>query len=156
MKRALDETRGLFTFTLIYAGEKIRVAFKRDENIGILKERVAVAVREKGHVEIPISRMKLLHKSAILQPDSSPVYWIAGIGPDCEIILVENNPTVNIYRSVAQIPETSACNITESFLQQAFNNRAMEDAGESMSQTVEEFDEDPEKEEIAKRINLMR
>ena len=69
---------------------------------------------------------------------------------------MENNPTVNIYRSVAQIPESSACNITESFLQQAFNNRAMEDAGESMSQTVEEFDEDPEKEEIAKRMKLMR
>jgi len=93
MKRALDEARGLFTngrnriiilifellflfmerFTLIYAGEKIRVAFKRDENIGILKERVAVAVREKGHVEIPISRMRLLHKSAILQPDSRKI-----------------------------------------------------------------------------------
>ncbi|CBY42856.1 unnamed protein product [Oikopleura dioica] len=32
----------------------------------------------------------------------------------------------------------------------------MEDAGERMSQKVEEFDEDPEKEEIAKRMKLMR
>ncbi|CAG5109757.1 Oidioi.mRNA.OKI2018_I69.chr2.g4251.t1.cds [Oikopleura dioica] len=53
-------------------------------------------------------KLKAMYSIKFLMISKSPVYWIAGNGPECEIILVENNPTVNIYRSVAQIPESSA------------------------------------------------
>lgn len=69
---------------------------------------------------------------------------------------MENNPTVNIYRSVAQIPESSAISLPESFLQQDFRNRAMEEIEESTSERIENFEEDSEKSEIAKRMKLIR
>ena len=53
--------------------------------------------------EIPLDRQRLLFNNQILQPDNSPIYWIAGIGPDCQIHLVENNPRENNYRSIAQV-----------------------------------------------------
>lgn len=54
---------------------------------------------------IPLERQRLLFNNQILQPDNSPIYWIAGIGADCQIHLVENNPTENNYRSIAQVEE---------------------------------------------------
>ena len=72
--------------------------------------------------------------------------------PDCEIILVENNPTVNIYRSVAQIPESSAIYLPESFLQQGFQNRAMEEVEESR---IGDGEENSENIEVAKRMKLI-
>ena len=66
---------------------------------------------------------------------------------------MENNPTVNIYRSVAQIPESSAINLPESFLQPGFQNRAMEEVEESR---IGEGEENSENTEIAKRMKLIR
>ena len=55
-----------------------------------------------------MERQRLLFNNQILQPDNSPIYWIAGIGSDCQIHLVENNPMENNYRSIAQVDENQA------------------------------------------------
>ena len=62
-------------------------------------------LKDKGLKVIPLERQRLLFNNQILQPDNSPIYWIAGIGRDCQIHLVENNPSENNYRSIAQVDE---------------------------------------------------
>ena len=85
--------------------------------------------------------------------------------PECEIILVENNPTVNIYRSVAQIPESSArsqegfslpsASYLEQFYQRAVERRRMNGMeGESGDEEVPVRGE--EDLEVAKRMKLLR
>ena len=36
---------------------------------------------------IPFDRQRLLFNNQILQPDNSPIYWIAGVGANCKIHL---------------------------------------------------------------------
>ena len=42
---------------------------------------------ENGCATIPKERQRLLFNNQILQPDNSPIYWIAGVGADCKIHL---------------------------------------------------------------------
>ena len=58
---------------------------------------------ENGCATIPKERQRLLFNNQILQPDNSPIYWIAGVGADCKIHLVDNNPNENTYKSVVQM-----------------------------------------------------
>jgi len=93
-----------FEFQLLTPENRIIVVkFHREETIGILKRRIAALLIEHGHRPIPLDRQRLLFNNQILQPDSSPVYWIAGVGSQCQIHLVENNPNENNYRSIAQL-----------------------------------------------------
>ena len=69
----------------------------------LFQRRILAILRKNNCREIALERQRLLFNNQILQPDNSPIYWIAGIGPDCRIHLVENNPMENNYRSIAQI-----------------------------------------------------
>jgi hypothetical protein len=73
---------------------------KKHKNI---QRRIVGLLGEFGCRCIPFNRQRLLFNNQILQPDTSPVYWIAGVGSHCQIHLVENNPNENNYRSIAQI-----------------------------------------------------
>ena len=92
--------------------------------------RILELLQNTGLKEVPVDRQRLLFNNQILQPDNSPIYWIAGIvriskkkeffltklketkiknpktGSDCKIHLVENNPLENNYRSIAQIDDS--------------------------------------------------
>ena len=42
--------------------------------------RILELLRKLGLKEVPVDRQRLLFNNQILQPDNSPIYWIAGIG----------------------------------------------------------------------------
>lgn len=93
-----------FKFKLVTPEKRMfTVGFHRDETIGILKARIQKKLLENGCSTIPKERQRLLFNNQILQPDNSPIYWIAGVGADCKIHLVDNNPNENTYKSVVQM-----------------------------------------------------
>lgn len=79
----------------------ISITFQRDETIGMLKERLPDILQQNGCNPVPKSRQRLLFNSQILQPDAATLYWIAGIGPNCKIHLVDNDPNENNYRQLS-------------------------------------------------------
>lgn len=98
------ETDGGHQFKLETPDKRlIDVSFQRDETIGMLKERLPDLLREHGCASIPRERQRLLFNSQILQPDSATLYWIAGVGADCRIHLVDNDPTENNYRQLTPV-----------------------------------------------------
>jgi len=102
-----SDSRPEFQFQLVTTEHReLTVNFHRDETIGILKVRILELLQNTGLKEVPVDRQRLLFNNQILQPDNSPIYWIAGIGSDCKIHLVENNPLENNYRSIAQIDDS--------------------------------------------------
>ena len=104
-----------FKFKLVTPEKRMfTVGFHRDETIGILKvkllselllvlhgiffagsqfltknfqARIQKKLLENGCATIPKERQRLLFNNQILQPDNSPIYWIAGVGADCKIHL---------------------------------------------------------------------
>jgi len=119
----------------------IDVTFQRDETIGMLKERLPDLLRQHGCAPIPKERQRLLFNSQILQPDSATLYWIAGVGADCRIHLVDNDPTENNYRQLTTSQVTTPGAATSSSTTENNMSQTPRKDGINLRETQQDGDE---------------